>query len=64
MLFQVERIVSEHHQLMSSMSHPTQTSVDGEDLASGVLLMKVAELAPVLAREAQEVNELCKMTGQ
>ena len=46
------------------MSHPTKTSVDGEDLASGVLLMKIAELAPVLAREAHEVNELCKMTGQ
>ena len=49
---------------MSSMSYPTQPSVVGEDLASDVLLMKIAELAPVLAREAHEVNALCKMTGQ
>ena len=39
-------------------------STIGEDLASELLLTKIAELAPVLAREAHEVNELCKMTGQ
>ena len=49
---------------MSSMSYPTQPSGVGEDLASEVLLMKIAELAPILAREAHEVNALCKMTGQ
>ena len=64
LLLQVERIVSEHHQLMSSMSYPTQPSVVGEDIASSDLLMKIAELAPVLAREANEVNALCKITGQ
>ena len=64
LLTQVERIVSEHHKLMSSMSYPTQPSMVGEDLASDVILMKIAELAPILAREACEVNALCKMTGQ
>ena len=64
LLAQVQRIVTEHNQLMSSMNYPTQPSGVGEDLASEVLLMKIAELAPILAREAHEVNALCKMTGQ
>ena len=63
-LSQVERIVSENHQLMSTMKCPTKGSLVGEDYASELLLMKITELAPVLAREAREVNELCKITGQ
>ena len=62
--FQIERIVSENHQLMSTMKHPTQGSLVGKDYTNELLLMKIAELAPVLAIEAHEVNSLCKMKGQ
>ena len=40
------------------------TATGGEDLASEAILLKIAELAPILAREAGEVKELCKLTGQ
>ena len=49
---------------MSKLNDTTQPSEVGEDLDSKLLLMKIAELAPMLAREAHEVNQLCKMTGQ
>ena len=49
---------------MSKLKHPRHQSAIGGDLSSELLLMKIAELAPVLAREAHEVNELSKMTGQ
>ena len=62
--FKVERIVSENHQLMSKLKLPMKQSAIGEDLASELLLIKIAEFAPVLARVADEVNQRCKMTGQ
>lgn len=64
----MEHIVAEHQQLMSALGGggvaKTSGDVIGEDFASESILQKIAELAPVLAKEADEVKELCKLTGQ